>query len=183
MNLAMNHAMRHAMRHAIRHAMPSAMTPAFCLSSAANAANPARRCNGRPGIRCVQRPPSARGFTLIEAVVSLLLLAIVASTLIGLNGHLFQGREHLHQLALNTPLLQACAERVLAMRRAEGFSADPAFDAACDAITGDDRFDVNVTPNSASASCPAGAQCQRVDIYVKSPHVRTGPVVLQWVDH
>lgn len=139
--------------------------------------------NAPPDPRPVDRPGLARGFTLIEAVVSLLLLAMVASTLIGLNGHLFQGREHLHQLALNTPLLQACAERVLAMRRAEGFSAAPAFDAACDAITGDDRFDVDVIPNSGSASCPAPAQCQQVDIYVKSPHFRTGPVVLQWVAH
>jgi len=125
----------------------------------------------------------APGFTLVETMATLLVLSLVAITLSTFNGNLFQGRTALWQQELSTPLLQACAERVLALRRTEGFTASPAYDSACDAITGADTFDVSVTPNSTSPSCPNGATCQRVTIHVKSQGQTLGPVVIQWMNY
>lgn len=125
----------------------------------------------------------APGFTLVETMATLLVLSLVATTLTTLNGNLFQGRTGLRQQELAMPLLQACAERVMALRRTEGFNVNPAFDSACDAITGADTFDVGVTPNSASPSCPSGTTCQRVTIHVKSQGQTLGPVVIQWMDY
>lgn len=126
---------------------------------------------------------SSGGFTLIETVATLLLLSIVASTMVTTNGNLFQDQADIRQLQNSTPLLQACAERVLAIRRASGFSTTPAFDADCDALTGADTFNVTVTPNSGSVSCPTSAVCQLVRIYVKSNSGTIGPVVLQLMDY
>lgn len=126
---------------------------------------------------------ASRGFTLIETVATLLLLSIVASTMVTTNGNLFQDQADLRQIQNSTPLLQACAERVLAVRHASGFSTTPAFDAACDALTGTDTFNVTVTPNSGTASCPTNAVCQLVRIYVKNNGTPLGPVVLQLMNY
>lgn len=129
------------------------------------------------------RMPASRGFTLIEAVATLLLLSLVATTLLTLNGNLFKGQTRIRQLETSTPWLQACAERVLAMRRTAGFEANPAFDAACDALTGSDSFNVTVTSNSGSASCPSSAQCQLVSIVYKAHGDLIGPVHLQLMNY
>ena len=103
------------------------------------------------------RPTASNGFTLIETVATMLLLGLVAVTLNTLNAQLFSGRSHLLELELSTPLLQACAERILAIRRLDGLTEKPSFDTACDAIAGADTFDVRVTPSSGSASTPRNA--------------------------
>jgi prepilin-type N-terminal cleavage/methylation domain-containing protein len=126
---------------------------------------------------------SSRGFTLIETVIALLLLSVIASMTVTTNGNLFHNQADIRQLQNSTPLLQACAERVLAIRRISGFSMTPDFDAACDALTGTDTFNVIVTSNTGSASCPNNAVCQLVRIYIKNNGSTFGPVALQLMNY
>lgn len=127
--------------------------------------------------------PFAQGFTLIETVAALLLLSIIATGLVTTNAQLFRGQVGIRPLQISSPWLQACAERVLAMRRELGFQVNPAYDAACDSLTGSDSFNVVVTDNSGTLSCPTSAQCQMVRIHFKSGADVLGPVVLQLMNY
>ena len=129
------------------------------------------------------RPSPQQGFTLIEAVITILLLSITATTVITLNSNIFKSRTDINAMQVASPLLQACAERIVGMRQTAGFSLTPAYDAACDALTGTDSFDVTVTANSSDPSCPSGATCQMVQIVQKSNGQSWGPLQLQLMDY
>ena len=124
-----------------------------------------------------------QGFTLIEAVITILLLAITATTIITLNSNIFKDRTDINAMQVASPLLQACAERIIGLRQTAGFSLTPTYDTACDALTGSDSFDITVTDNSSAASCPSGATCQLVQIVQKSNGQSWGPLNLQLMDY
>ena len=126
---------------------------------------------------------SARGFTLLETVIVILLLAIASAGIINLNGGLFTNASQIRNLQINTQLLQACAERVMAVRRLSGFIDAPDYDTVCEALplvaSGSNKFTVNTTLNYTGSSCPIGATCQWVDIRVNNAVGEVGPITLQ----
>jgi prepilin-type N-terminal cleavage/methylation domain-containing protein len=126
---------------------------------------------------------SARGFTLLETVIVILLLAIASAGIINLNGGLFTNASQIRNLQINTQLLQACAERVMAVRRLSGFIDVPDYDTVCEALplvaSGSNKFTVTTTLNYTGSSCPIGATCQWVDIRVNNAVGEVGPITLQ----
>ncbi|WP_158236108.1 prepilin-type N-terminal cleavage/methylation domain-containing protein [Limnohabitans sp. JirII-31] len=128
---------------------------------------------------------SQRGFTLIEMVVSMLVLGIAATAIITLNSNLFYRLTDVRDLQTGTQLLQACAEKVMATRRRSGFSA--VFE--CDEMSNFDGFDVpkistqTVTGTSAiTDSCPVNVQCKQVVITVKKNNISFTSVTLQMMN-
>lgn len=71
------------------------------------------------------RRASHRGFSLIESIIALVLLAIASASIIGLNATIFNGRSDGQAIQVGVQLMQECAEHILALRRAHGFTAAP----------------------------------------------------------
>ena len=110
------------------------------------------------------------GFTLIEAVIALLLLGIVSVTIIKLNGQLFSNDKNLSTWQSDTQLLQACVDRMIGLRKNGKSFSSYATDSTCYGLypLSTSRVTVKV---STLASCPtptaspaSGAQCKQLDI-------------------
>lgn len=128
-------------------------------------------------------PSAARGFTLLETVIVILILGVAATAVIRLNTGLFYSSIDSRDVQLNTQLLQACAEKISASRRLSGFIETAGFyDALCESLpigpAGSDRFAVT-TSASVGESCPTGATCQDIVIGVNGSSGAVGPVHLQ----
>jgi prepilin-type N-terminal cleavage/methylation domain-containing protein len=66
-------------------------------------------------------PRFERGFTLIETVIVLLVLAVAGTAIVALQEKLFTGQATVKNMQVSSRLLMECAEQVLAVRRyAEG---------------------------------------------------------------
>ena len=69
--------------------------------------------------RAARRPE--RGFTLIETVIVLLVLAVAGTAIVALQEKLFTGQATIKSMQVSSRLMMECAEQVLAVRRhAEG---------------------------------------------------------------
>lgn len=117
----------------------------------------------------------ASGFTLIEAVVATLLLAIVASVIIGLNGGLFNHANDIQKIQQASLLVQACADRVIGIRRStnqDTFFSNPstAIGTGCSSLPSPSPS-ITVSVVSAittSSPCPNGKTCVKSDIYANT---------------
>lgn len=77
----------------------------------------------------------SRGFTLVESVIVLVLLAIAAVGIISLQSNIFYGQSGNKNIQVGVQLMQECAEQILAIRRAKGYgdlSLAAGTSAACD---------------------------------------------------
>lgn len=63
-----------------------------------------------------------RGFTLIETIVSLVLLGILSMAMMTLNGNLFLRSNEMRNAHQGTQLLQACMDQLISVRKTAGFS-------------------------------------------------------------
>jgi len=61
--------------------------------------------------------PRQRGFTLIESIIVIVVMAIAALAIISLNANIFTGRADNRNLLVGTALMQGCVEKILATRR------------------------------------------------------------------
>lgn len=81
------------------------------------------------------RPAFAQyGFTLIETVVSLVLLGIVAVVISSMNGNLFFRSTAMQTAQQGTQLMQACMDKLISARKAGGYSG--VTNSACNALSG-----------------------------------------------
>lgn len=117
------------------------------------------------------------GFTLLEMVIVIVLLGITSTTIIQINNGLFSGVNLSRNVQINTQLLQACAERIIASRRFSGYIEKVGYyDGICESLPigpfGSDRFTVIASP-SLGLSCPSGETCQLIEIKVNES---IGPV-------
>ena len=60
---------------------------------------------------------AARGFTLVETLIVMVVLGIAAVTIISLQGNLFTGQAQNRNIVVGTQLMQECAELLLAKSR------------------------------------------------------------------
>ena len=67
--------------------------------------------------------PLALGFTIIEAVIVLLVIGVIALVLISLQGKLWSGSLAGNQYQAATLAQQQCAEKILTVRRRVGYDA------------------------------------------------------------
>ena len=62
------------------------------------------------------RLATQQGFTLIESVIALVLLAIASVAIVSLQGSIFSGQSDNKNLEVGVQLMQECAEQILAKR-------------------------------------------------------------------
>jgi prepilin-type N-terminal cleavage/methylation domain-containing protein len=128
-----------------------------------------------------------RGFTLIEIIVAMVVMAITAVAVVAMQGRMFQGSDSVKDMQVGSRLMLECAEHVLATRRhaAEGYSlvVDGAnFGAAkCGdlvALGGYAVPSVGIVTITGS-ECPSGYECKRVTI----THSGLANITLMLVDY
>ena len=122
---------------------------------------------------------SQQGFTLMESVVSLLLLSIASVGIISLNGNLFLRANDMRDLYQGSQLVQACMDQVLSIRRSAGYTATPDCTELNALGTG---FTLTVNPNASVDHCPTGMQCKQVSITASKGGLTTTPVSVLLVE-
>lgn len=67
---------------------------------------------------------TSRGFTLVEAIIVMVVMSIAALGIATMSGHIFDAETNNNTLEIGDQLMQGCAEQLLATRRAtNGYSA------------------------------------------------------------
>lgn len=112
----------------------------------------------------VFRHAASKGFTLIEAIIVLVVLSIAAVTVVQLAGTILNSQADNKTLQVGMQLMQECAEHVLATRRTSGYSVTPSC-SNLTAFTGFDAPTVTTDPYTGTA-CPSGGTCKLVAISV-----------------
>jgi prepilin-type N-terminal cleavage/methylation domain-containing protein len=124
----------------------------------------------------------ARGFTLVESIVVLVVLSIAAAAIISLQGNIFYGQSGNKDLQVGVQLMQECTEQILATRRQSGYSTTP----SCSGLTtygGYNLPTVTVTNPYTGAGCPSGGTCKSVEIKLTKSGVSLTPVTLMLVSY
>lgn len=138
-----------------------------------------------------------RGFTLIEAVIVILMLGIAGAAMVMLQGSVFSQRELTRDQQIGAQLQQECAERFVVIRRTQGFNhallqtgtysqcADlPVFGSPL--VGGNFALQVTITSRVGGAPpnpCPAGRNCKLITIGVsKSGGLQLKPISFQVTD-
>lgn len=126
----------------------------------------------------------ASGFTLIEVVIATLLLAILTSSIIGLNGGLFNRTSDIQKVQQASLMVQACADLVIGIRKNTDpniFFSTPstAIGTSCSNLP---SLNTNITLSIASAvttasPCPTGMTCVQSDINAKTGATASTPLV------
>lgn len=121
------------------------------------------------------------GFTLVESIIVLLVLAIAAVAIVSLQGNIFYGQSDNKDLQVGVQLMQECAEQILAIRQNNsqnnGYSDSSLTDRTaatsnCSGmtVTGYSAAKVTITSGNSSttgmAACPTstGTNCKLVSI-------------------
>lgn len=124
---------------------------------------------------------SARGFTLIELVILIVVMAVAAASMMSMNIGIFSGQTDSQTMEVGAGLMQECAEMILAQRQKNGFSAAALADStsattlcAGAAFASHAAPTVTVTDASSSSACPTGGECKQYSIAQGG----VGPVVL-----
>lgn len=121
------------------------------------------------------------GFTLIESVVSLLILGIVSVVIISLNSNLFLRSDDMRSLQQSSQLLQACVDQVIALRKTSGYAGPLHCDELNALPTG---FNLNVSLKATPDHCPSGLECKQVLVSVNKTGGAAGnPVSLLFVNY
>lgn len=126
----------------------------------------------------------SRGFTLVEAIIVLVVLAIASVTIATLTGNIFNSQDNNKDLQVGTELMQACAEQVLATRRLSGYTIEP----NCSTLPLPSGFTNLVASGPSGYTCPSGttncacpsgtASCRLVTISVSTSSGPMGSVKL-----
>jgi prepilin-type N-terminal cleavage/methylation domain-containing protein len=115
----------------------------------------------------------ARGFTLVEMIMVIVLLAIAGAGISSLQGNLFTGASSVKDMQVRTPIMLECAEQVLAVRRftEDGYAAvnTAAFGTnLCGGMTAPSGYtvpSVTITEGYTGPACPSGSSnCKLVVI-------------------
>jgi prepilin-type N-terminal cleavage/methylation domain-containing protein len=121
----------------------------------------------------------SRGFTLIESIIVLVLLAIAAAGIISMQGNIFFGQSDNKKIQVGVQLMQECAEKILATRRngSSGYSDSSLTVRSADTsncsgltISGYAAPTVTITAGNSTtaglAACPnaTGSNCKLVSI-------------------
>jgi len=126
----------------------------------------------------------SRGFTLVESIIVLVVLAIAAAAISTMSGGIFKGQDENKDLQIGMQLMQECAEQVLANHRAATATPAPTPDcsnlATYAGITLPSPFPA--TAAFAGTACPTGKTCKLVTISVTAGGSNLTPINLMLVD-
>lgn len=132
------------------------------------------------------RPHLSAGFTLIECIIVIVVLAIASIGIGSLHATIFDGQSSLQDIQVRTRLMEECAENVLATRRhtTEGYAAvsTAAFGTnlcgGVTALTGYAIPTVTFTDPYTGTACPADHSCKLAVI----THSGLTPLTVMLVD-
>ena len=122
-----------------------------------------------------------KGFTLIELVLVIIIISVASVPLFSLYSQATSSLLNNEDIQTAAQLAQERAERILALRRSQGFNAVPdiAPSSLTENLTGNFTGYTRITnitqPGTPPAGCPPGAICNLVAISVN----RGGPVLAQ----
>lgn len=122
--------------------------------------------------------PASQGFTLMEILVAILLLAIVTVGITVLNGQLFMQSGYMRQLQIGTQLQQACMEQVLAQRKSSGYATT----FSCASLNAQ-GFTLTAGDAASVQHCPTGLQCRQIEISVSGNGISPNPATLLLVSY
>lgn len=129
-------------------------------------------------------PPRDRGVSLIELLVVIVLLGITSASIIGLNGNLFSKSSDIKAIQQNAQLLQACADRVIGIRKSAGYAAlqGSNFGTNCAGISVPTGTTMTVSSVTLSQTCPItpASNCTQLEIKVTGSNM---PVTLYFVNY
>jgi prepilin-type N-terminal cleavage/methylation domain-containing protein len=112
------------------------------------------------------RRHAARGFTLVESIITLVILSLAALGIATLSGNIFNADAGNKDLQVGVQLMQECAEQVLAVRRVSGYATTPSCNVSTmPAFSGFGAPSVTTTAYT-GAACPTGGSCKQVVISV-----------------
>ena len=97
------------------------------------------------------------GFTLVESILAAGILALAAIAIMGVQKKIFANQTVARDQLVGTELVQACAERLLAVRRHTGFANVTS--TLCNGMGGVGGFAANPTVTMQSASGVAITTC------------------------
>lgn len=123
-------------------------------------------------------PHAARGFTLMEILMAILLLSFLAVGLMGLNGQLFMQSAYTRNLQIGTQLQQACMEQVLVQRRNNGYTTT--FN--CNSLN-TQGFTLTASEVLPVDYCPSGLQCRQIGVAVSGNGISPSAATLLFVDY
>jgi prepilin-type N-terminal cleavage/methylation domain-containing protein len=120
----------------------------------------------------------SRGFTLVESIVVIVVLAITGMAIVSIQTRIFGGQTSVKDLQVGTRLMQECAEQALATRRfgQEGYTlvtsdtnvtSRPFNATACGGVTALSGYSipaVDVTDGYTGPGCPTNGTCKLVSI-------------------
>ena len=129
------------------------------------------------------------GFTIVESVIVLLVLAISAIGIASFSSNLFNSDGTNRTLQNGVKLLQECAEQVLMVRKHNGFKATALTSSVCNSLGNSDiTFNVTISLGNSTTSTPLAAcpyattegdnYCKLVNISVTTGGQTHGPVTL-----
>jgi len=120
----------------------------------------------------IASPRSHRGFTLIETIAAMVILAIAAATIINMQSSLFKNQSGVTNLQVASRLQAECAEQVLGVALNQGYfqvlptgSSGTFGTHQCDTLTayGSNNLPtVTFTDPYTGTGCPAGQSCKLV---------------------
>ena len=130
-----------------------------------------------------------QGFTLMEMIIVIVVLAVASIGIASMHGNIFSGQDSVKDLQVRTRLMEECAEQVLAVRdhNTGGYGYDAVSTPTrfgtnlCDGVPALGSYSIpTVTSDtSALATCPTGTLCKTISI---SQGGMT-PLVLLMVDY
>lgn len=130
---------------------------------------------------------TATGFTLIETIIAMLLLALVSVVIVKFNGGLFYRASDIQSIQQSSLMVQSCVDRIIGIRKSKDVFANPAsvLNSSCDTLpslmTG---MTISVTSAiSTSPLCPSGKTCVQVDIKTTNGGVSRTPTTLFFVNY
>lgn len=135
-------------------------------------------------LTCCPRPRRQGGFTLFETVLVIAMLTAVSLGILAMQPQVFKAQTTGRDQFVGQELMRACAERLLAVRRATGFGS--VTNSLCNGMGGIGGFASNATvtladANGISITTCSTATCTATIIIAKSaaPAATLSPITLQ----
>lgn len=115
-----------------------------------------------------------QGFSLIELILIIVVLAIAAIGIASMNTAIFDGQSSNKNIESSTTIMQQCAEALIALRQKTGYYATDlasatAAQAYCRTVTG--NTSLTVSSGSGTGGCPTGSTCKQFKIHLVSPDI------------
>ena len=99
-------------------------------------------------------PPRCQGFTLVETIIVMVVVAIAAAGISIMTGNIFNSQDSNTTLQVGMKVAQECAEQVLATHRRGAVNVNcPAFGSYTTVVTTQPYTDSGI------ATCPTGKTC------------------------